>query len=51
MPIDTIQDSSSEGTEQFELIFTNLPDGSIDVGTPSTVLVSIRDDDGEHNSE
>ena len=43
--ISTIQDVIAERTEQFELIFTNLPDSSVDVGTPSTVLVSIRDDD------
>ena len=45
--ISTIQDEIGEGTEQFELFFTNLPSASARDGDPNVLCVNIEDDDGE----
>ena len=45
--ISTIEDSASEGTEQFELYFENLPNESARVGEPNVLCVNILDNDGE----
>ena len=45
--VNTIQDNLSEGTEQFELYFENLPNEFAAAGMRDTVCVSIVDDEGK----
>ena len=44
--VSTIEDNIAENTEQFELVFENLPSNFAAVGMPDTVCVSIVDDEG-----
>ena len=44
-----LQDMISEGMEQFELYFENLPNESAGIGTPATTCINIIDDDGMHD--
>lgn len=46
--VSTIEDNLSEGTEQFELYFDNLPSDFATAGTRDTVCVSILDDEGNY---
>ena len=44
--ISTIEDNIAENTEQFELIFTNLPSDYVTAGMHDTACVNIVDDEG-----
>ena len=46
-----LQDEISEGTEQFEFYFENLPNAMAGVGTPATTCVNIIDGDGKLRSK
>ena len=39
-------DIGLEGDEEFRVVFTNLPNGDVAVGTNSEACVTIRDNDG-----
>ena len=49
VPLMTIEDTLSEGTEQFELYFVNLPSSSAGVTDPETSCITIVDDDGMYS--
>ena len=40
-------DIGLEGDEEFRVVFTNLPNGDVGVGTNSEACVTIRDNDSE----